>query len=89
MPDEWSPVILARSIRTFWAPVEAVMPRVLVVEAAPVILLIAACLILTVQGAPLLRYTDAAAQSLHMPSNYIGRVLPSAAPDDEAGEAGL
>ncbi len=78
--------LLRTGIRTFWAPVEAVMPRVLVVEAAPIIVLIVACVVLTVQGAPLLRYTDAAAQSLHMPANYIDRVLPPSASGNETGE---
>ena len=62
-------------IRTFWAPLEVIIPRVLVVEVAPVILLIALCLALTVQGGPMIRYTEAAARSLHSPANYTGSVL--------------
>ena len=62
-------------IRTFWAPLEVIIPRVLVVEVAPVILLIALCLALTVQGGPMIRYTEAAARALHGPASYIGAVL--------------
>ena len=62
-------------IRTFWAPLEVIIPRVLVVEVAPVILLIALCLALTVQGGPMIRYTEAAARALHGPASYIGSVL--------------
>ena len=62
-------------IRTFWAPLEVIIPRVLVVEVAPVILLIALCLALTVLGGPMIRYTEAAARSLHNPANYTGSVL--------------
>ena len=62
-------------IRTFWAPLEVIIPRVLVVEVAPVILLIALCLALTVQGGPMIRYTAAAARALQGPASYIGSVL--------------
>ncbi|MDQ2634746.1 MAG: monovalent cation/H+ antiporter subunit D [Pseudomonadota bacterium] len=71
-------------IRTFWAPLEVIVPRVLVVEVAPVILLIGLCLALTVQGGPMIRYTEAAARALHGPSSYIGTVLeqvPSQTPE--------
>ena len=80
--------LLRTGIRTFWAPVEAVFPRVLVVEAAPIVLLIGLCLALAAQGQALMRYTDAAAVSLHAPAEYIGGVLPSAAAAGRAGEAG-
>lgn len=62
-------------IRTFWAPLEVIVPRVLVVEMAPVALLVALCLALTVQGGVVIRYTEATANSLYHPSSYIGGVL--------------
>ena len=75
-------------IRTFWAPLEVIVPRVLVVEIAPIVLLIALCLVLTVQGGAMIRYTEAAAQSLHAPASYIGGVLgPAPAPGGPEGAA--
>src|SRR5690606_21797359 len=69
-------VAMMRSgIRIFWAPLEAVVPRVLVVEVAPVVGLLALCLLLTVKGGAMINYTDAAARSLHDPSGYIKGVL--------------
>jgi Formate hydrogenlyase subunit 3/Multisubunit Na+/H+ antiporter, MnhD subunit len=77
--------MLRTGIRTFWAPLEVIVPRVLVVEVAPIIVLISLCLTLTIHGGALIRYTDAAAISLHDPASYIGRVLETS---PEAGEAG-
>jgi multicomponent K+:H+ antiporter subunit D len=77
--------MLRTGIRTFWAPLEVIVPRVLVVEAAPVALLIGLCLAVTVEAGELMRYTDAVARSLHAPTGYIGRVLPG--PGADAAEA--
>lgn len=69
-------VAMMRSgIRIFWAPLETIIPRVLVVEVAPVVALLVLCLILTVQGGAMISYTEAAARSLHDPSGYIQGVL--------------
>jgi multicomponent K+:H+ antiporter subunit D len=69
-------VAMMRSgIRTFWAPLEEIVPRVLVVEVVPIVALLALCLFLTVGGGAMIRYTDAAAQSLHDPASYIQGVL--------------
>lgn len=62
-------------IRTFWAPIDGTIPRVLVMEIAPVAFLLTLCLTMTILGGPLLRYTDATAQSLHRPAGYIQDVL--------------
>ena len=75
--------MMRTGIHTFWAPLEVIVPRVLVVELAPVALLIGLCLAVTVEAGELMRYTDAAAKSLHAPGGYIGKVLP-----DPAAEAG-
>ena len=62
-------------IRTFWAPVDAVVPRVLVVEVVPVIGLLLLTLGLAITGGPVMRYMDATARAVHAPSSYIERVL--------------
>ncbi|WP_274628231.1 monovalent cation/H+ antiporter subunit D [Arvimicrobium flavum] len=79
--------MMRTGIRTFWAPLEVIVPRVLVVEVAPIIMLIGLCFALTVQGGALMGYTDATARSLHSPGGYISSVLPKAGVDDGAGEA--
>ena len=69
-------VAMMRSgIRTFWAPLEAIVPRVLVVEVAPVVALLALCLLMTVEGGAVIGYTEAVARSLHDPASYIEGVL--------------
>ena len=62
-------------------------PRVLVVEVAPIIMLIGLCFVLTVEGGTLMRYTDAAARSLHAPAGYIHSVLPATVTQDNGGGA--
>ncbi|WP_315928253.1 monovalent cation/H+ antiporter subunit D [Mesorhizobium sp. SP-1A] len=70
--------MMRTGIRTFWAPLEVIVPRVRVVEAAPIVLLIGLCLALTVEGGAVMRYTDATARSMHQQDRYIGKVLPQA-----------
>lgn len=70
--------MMRTGIRTFWAPLEVIVPRVLVVEIAPIILLIGLCVVLTAEAGSVIRYTDAAARSLHERQSYIGSVLPAA-----------
>ncbi|KQZ96513.1 cation:proton antiporter [Mesorhizobium sp. Root157] len=62
-------------IRTFWAPIEGTVPRVRVIEIAPVAFLLVLCLALTVKGGLAMRYMDATAQSLHAPASYVQDVL--------------
>lgn len=52
-------------VTIFWAPERPVAPRVSALEITPVLLLLAACLALTVQAGPVMRYLDAAALSLY------------------------
>jgi len=73
-------------IRSFWAPLEVIVPRVQVVEIAPVLALLILTFMLSVQGGPVMRYMDAAAQALHAPERYMRGVL-SAAPQPAPGEA--
>ena len=62
-------------ISTFWTSLEAAAPRVRVVELAPVALLLAMCVALTVWGGPVMRYMDSTAQALGRPQNYIADVM--------------
>jgi multicomponent K+:H+ antiporter subunit D len=62
-------------IRIFWASPERSVPRVAVIEMAPVVLLLALCAALTVEAGPAMRYLHDTAQSLHAPRGYIEGVL--------------
>jgi multicomponent K+:H+ antiporter subunit D len=62
-------------ISAFWATIEDIVPRVSVVEIAPVAFLLLVCVALTVQGGPVLRYMDATAKALYAPSGYVHDVL--------------
>ncbi|MBX9462259.1 MAG: monovalent cation/H+ antiporter subunit D [Aquamicrobium sp.] len=76
-------------IRTFWAPLEVRVPRVLLVEIAPVVALLILTLALTTQAGPVMRYMEATATSLYAPQSYIEGVMeaPRASrPEREAGE---
>jgi len=67
--------MMRTGIRTFWAPLEIVVPRVLVIEVAPVLALIGLCFAMTICGGAVIRYTDAASTELHQPAVYIQGVL--------------
>jgi len=67
-------------IRIFWAPEEINVPRVRVLELAPVLLLLGLCAVLTVQAGPTMRYLQDTADSLHAPRVYINDVLSRPAP---------
>ena len=63
-------------IRSFWAPpIEGVVPRVLIVEFAPIALLLALCVAMTIKAGPVMAYVDATSQGLHAPDAYIEGVL--------------
>jgi multicomponent K+:H+ antiporter subunit D len=66
-------------IRAFWAAPERAVPRVRVIEIAPVAALLILCALQTIQAAPVMRFMQTTAQSLHAPRNYIRHVLPSSA----------
>jgi multicomponent K+:H+ antiporter subunit D len=65
-------------IRTFWTSDRAV-PRVGLIEVAPVAVLLLLCGVQTFQAGPIMRFMQATAQSLHAPENYIRGVLGIAA----------
>ncbi len=62
-------------IRAFWAPVEEHVPRVQVLELAPVAALLLMTVVLTIQAGPVMRFMEATAQSLHEPRAYIEGVM--------------
>ena len=73
-------------LRAFWAPIDAVVPRVRVVEFVPVIGLLLLTLGLAIKGGPVMRYMDDTARAVHAPSSYVDRVLT--APRVPRAEAG-
>ena len=73
-------VALTRAgIRAFWASADRAVPRVRLIEVAPVAALLLLCIIQTIQAGPIMRFMQATAQSLHTPHDYIGGVLGAAA----------
>ncbi|RYE88265.1 MAG: monovalent cation/H+ antiporter subunit D [Hyphomicrobiales bacterium] len=69
-------IALVRSgINIFWVTFDGEVPRVRVVEMAPVLLLLGLCVLLTVLAGAAMTYMDATAQYLHQPSEYVAGVL--------------
>ena len=66
-------------IRAFWASPDRTVPRVRLIEIAPVGVLLLLCVIQTIQAGPMMRFMQATAQSLHAPHDYIRGVLGSSA----------
>jgi len=67
---------LARTgIRVFWASDDRSTPRLRVLEAGPVAVLILLCVALAAGAGPISAYLDQAAQSLDQPTAYIDAVL--------------
>lgn len=62
-------------IRALWASPDRTVPRVRLIEMAPVAVLLLLCALQTVQAGPVMRFMQATAQSLHAPNNYIRGVL--------------
>lgn len=62
-------------VRIFWDTEGRSVPRVRVIEIAPIAALLAACLALTAAAGPAMRYAEDAAKGLHEPRAYIERVL--------------
>ena len=69
-------IAMTRSgIRTFWASIEGTVPRVLVIEVAPVLILLTLTLALTIGAGPVMRYMEETAATLSQPRNYINAVF--------------
>jgi multicomponent K+:H+ antiporter subunit D len=64
-------------MRLFWGAAR-ITPRLRLLEAAPVAMLVLLCLALSIWAAPVNRYLDAAARSLHEPDTYVRVVLEEA-----------
>jgi len=62
-------------IRVFWASPDRAVPRVRLLEIAPVAILLLLCAMQAIQAGPILRFMQATAQSLHAPHDYIRAVL--------------
>jgi multicomponent K+:H+ antiporter subunit D len=67
--------MMRAGIRSLWATSGRTVPRVGVIEIAPVLLLLGLCIGLTAMAGPALRYTQAAADSLHAPQGYVNSVM--------------
>jgi len=81
-------IAMARAgIRTFWLPLESTVPRVRVIEAAPIVVLLLLCIALTVQAGAVSRFMRDTAQSLHGPQDYVHSVMtaPRALPLGSGG----
>ncbi|MFK8250408.1 monovalent cation/H+ antiporter subunit D [Ancylobacter terrae] len=73
-------------IRTLWTPSENPIPRVRVIEGAPVVCLLMLCLALTAFGGPAMRYMEATAQVLFWPGEYARDVLTFWPPQPSPGD---
>ncbi|EJF89593.1 hypothetical protein ME1_00363 [Bartonella vinsonii subsp. arupensis OK-94-513] len=62
-------------IRTFWVSLEERIPRVQVIEFAPIVVLLSLCFLITIVAAPVGHYMAETAKTLYEPQNYIGSVL--------------
>ncbi|WP_455805721.1 monovalent cation/H+ antiporter subunit D [Pseudomonas fluorescens] len=77
-------------IQRFWTPEERPSPLLRKLECAPIFLLLGLSIVLTFKAEPLLRYTQATAEALHNPQQYVMTVLGTrAVPSPEAKAAML
>jgi multicomponent K+:H+ antiporter subunit D len=77
-------------IQRFWTPEERPSPLLRKLECAPIFLLLGLSIVLTFKAEPLLRYTQATAEALNNPQQYVMAVLGTrAVPSPEAKSAML
>jgi multicomponent K+:H+ antiporter subunit D len=62
-------------IRAFWVPVDRSPPRLRVIEATPVVVIVLLCVALTVQAGSVMRYLDATVATLRGGGDYSRAVL--------------
>lgn len=62
-------------ISSFWARMDDSIPRVRIIEMAPVVCLLLLCLGLTVAGGPAMRYMETTTRALQTPQDYVNGVL--------------
>jgi multicomponent K+:H+ antiporter subunit D len=72
-------------IDVFWASPAGTVPRVGLIEVAPVGLLLILCCALTAGAGPAMEYMRAAAEALHVSQDYLQGVLATSAPDSGSG----
>jgi multicomponent K+:H+ antiporter subunit D len=81
-------IAMTRSgISSFWARMDESVPRVRVIEMAPVLALLLLCLGLTVGGGPAMRYMEATTQALQARQGYVTGVLGPPRVGSANGEA--
>ncbi|MDY0106932.1 MAG: cation:proton antiporter, partial [Giesbergeria sp.] len=69
-------IALTRSgIRHFWASHDRAAPPLQVLEGTPIALLLAGCVLLTIQAGPVMNFTLHTAQALHAPGRYVHAVM--------------
>ncbi|RDI52256.1 monovalent cation/H+ antiporter subunit D [Microvirga subterranea] len=73
-------------INSFWARMDDSVPRVRIIEMAPVLALLLICLGLTVGGGPAMRYMEATTQALRTPQDYVTGVLSAQRPGSNGAE---
>ena len=74
-------------ISSFWARMDDSVPRVRLIEMAPVLGLLLLCLGLTVGGGPAMRYMEATTRALWQPQDYVSGVLPATSVGPVQGKA--
>jgi multicomponent K+:H+ antiporter subunit D len=75
-------------IQRFWTPAERPSPVLRRLECVPILALLGLSILLTFKAEPLLRYTQAAANALNNPQQYVMAVLGTrAVPSPEAKAA--
>ena len=62
-------------IQRFWTPLERPSPILRRIECLPIVLLLGLCVVLTFKAEPVLRYTQAAADTLNTPERYVMAVI--------------
>ena len=62
-------------IQRFWTPLERPSPILRRIECLPIVLLLGLCVVLTFKAEPVLRYTQAAADTLNNPERYVMAVI--------------
>ncbi|HEX5049953.1 MAG TPA: monovalent cation/H+ antiporter subunit D [Gammaproteobacteria bacterium] len=72
-------------VRLFWAGTGRRTPRLRVLEAAPVAVVVVLCLALSAMSGTAMRFFEAAAQSLHAPEVYTRIVLSAPGADQPSG----
>jgi multicomponent K+:H+ antiporter subunit D len=66
-------------INAFWASPDRTVPRVRLIETAPIVALILLCAVQTMQAGPVMRFMNETAESLYAPDGYIRAILGPAA----------